>query len=131
MVPVAERIVASSAGLCYATCHGSITTTGLVHPRIYKRLLLTPLAQRFRNSHFINKVRCVRPHHFMHQMLFFKHAPYVVFKLAGLTGQNDRSLGFEPTYMVIVVEMLLYVHRNRRFIRDGSPGRPPRLSHSS
>ena len=27
--------------------------------------------------------------------------------------------------------MLLYVHRNRRFIRDGSPGRPPRLSHSS
>ena len=23
--------------------------------------------------------------------------------------------------------MLLYVHRNRRFIRDGSPGRPPRL----
>ena len=27
--------------------------------------------------------------------------------------------------------MLLYVHRNRRLIRDGSPGRPPRLSHSS
>ena len=26
------------------------------------------------------------------------------------------------------VEVLLYVHRNRRFIRDGSPGRPPRLS---
>ena len=31
----------------------------------------------------------------------------------------------------IVAEVLLYVHRNRRFIRDGSPGRPPRLSHSS
>ena len=28
-------------------------------------------------------------------------------------------------------EVLPYVHRNRRFIRDGSPGRPPRLSHSS
>ena len=28
-------------------------------------------------------------------------------------------------------EVLLYVHRNRRLIRDGSPGRPPRLSHSS
>ena len=28
-------------------------------------------------------------------------------------------------------EVLLYVHRNRRFIRDGSPGRPPRLSHGS
>ena len=30
-----------------------------------------------------------------------------------------------------LVEVLLYIHRNRRFIRDGSPGRPPRLSHSS
>ena len=29
------------------------------------------------------------------------------------------------------VEVLLYVHRNRRFIRDGSPGCPPRLSLSS
>ena len=29
------------------------------------------------------------------------------------------------------VEVLLYVHRNRRLIRDGSPGQPPRLSHSS
>ena len=27
--------------------------------------------------------------------------------------------------------VLLYVHRNRRFIRDGSPERPPRLSHTS
>ena len=33
--------------------------------------------------------------------------------------------------VVVVVEVLLYVHRNRRLIRDGSPGRPPRLSHSS
>ena len=31
----------------------------------------------------------------------------------------------------VVVEVLFYVHRNRRFIRDGSPGRPHRLSHSS
>ena len=31
----------------------------------------------------------------------------------------------------VAVEVLLYVHRNRRFIRDRSPGRPPRLSHSS
>ena len=31
----------------------------------------------------------------------------------------------------LVVEVLLYVHRNRRLIMDGSPGRPPRLSHSS
>ena len=33
--------------------------------------------------------------------------------------------------VAVVVEVLLYVHRNRRLIRDGSPGRPPRLSHSS
>ena len=32
---------------------------------------------------------------------------------------------------VWLVEVLLYVHRNRRFIRDGSPERPPRLSHRS
>ena len=32
---------------------------------------------------------------------------------------------------LMLVEVLLYVHRNRRFIRDGSPERPPRLSHSS
>ena len=31
----------------------------------------------------------------------------------------------------LVVEVLLYVHRNHRFIKDWSPGRPPRLSHSS
>ena len=30
-----------------------------------------------------------------------------------------------------LAEVLLYVHRNRRLIKDGSPGRPPRLSHSS
>ena len=33
--------------------------------------------------------------------------------------------------MRLVAEVLLYVRRNRRHIRDGSPGRPPRLSHSS
>ena len=31
----------------------------------------------------------------------------------------------------MTVEVLLYVHRNRRLIRNGSPGQPPRLSHSS
>ena len=28
-------------------------------------------------------------------------------------------------------EMLLYIDRNCRLIRDGSPGRPPQFSHSS
>ena len=37
----------------------------------------------------------------------------------------------DPSNNSFVVEVLLYVHRNRRFIRVGSPGRPPRLSHSS
>ena len=32
---------------------------------------------------------------------------------------------------MLLVEVLLCVNRNRRFTRDGSPGRPPRLSHSS
>ena len=30
-----------------------------------------------------------------------------------------------------LVEVLLYVRRNRRFIWDGKPGRPPRLSHTA
>ena len=33
--------------------------------------------------------------------------------------------------VALVGWVLLYVHRNRRLIRDGSPGRPPRLSHSA
>ena len=33
--------------------------------------------------------------------------------------------------ILVVGWVLLYVHRNRRLIRDGSPGRPPRRSHSS
>ena len=30
-----------------------------------------------------------------------------------------------------MVKVLLYVHKNHKFIRDGSPGPPPQLSHSS
>ena len=33
--------------------------------------------------------------------------------------------------VIVVVEVLLNVHRNRRFIRDGISGRPPRLSYNS
>ena len=36
-----------------------------------------------------------------------------------------------PNLSKLDVEVLLYVHRNRRLIRDGSPGRPLRLSHTS
>ena len=35
------------------------------------------------------------------------------------------------TELYQLVEVLPYVHRNRSFIRDGSPGRSPRLSRSS
>ena len=34
-------------------------------------------------------------------------------------------------YYEFLVVVLLYVHTNCSLIRDGSPGRPPRLSHSS
>ena len=40
-------------------------------------------------------------------------------------------LGCRAGAILVVVEVLLYVHRNRRLIRDGSPGRSPRLLHSS
>ena len=36
-----------------------------------------------------------------------------------------------PAVVLVVVEVLLSVHRNRRLIRDGSPRRPPRFSPSS
>ena len=51
------------------------------------------------------------------------------------TGAQDVHLDFHTAPELCMgrglVEVLLYVHRNCRFIRDGSPGCPPRLSHSS
>ena len=44
---------------------------------------------------------------------------------------SSRRGGLYGETRFVVVEVLLYVHRNRRFIMDGSPGCPPRLSHSS
>ena len=44
-------------------------------------------------------------------------------------GAGKRRPEFEQG--VVLGWVLLYVHRNRRLIRDGSPGRPPRFSHSS
>ena len=53
--------------------------------------------------------------------------------LLGTVAQDDHHDFHTAPELWIwhVVEVLLYVHTNRRFIRDGSPGRPPRLSHSS
>ena len=48
-----------------------------------------------------------------------------------LPAQCLRYRNAKPAYWFRPIEALLYVHRNRRLIRDGSPGRPPRLSHSS
>ena len=48
-----------------------------------------------------------------------------------LTSQHPCGQG--PGYVSVVQLVgwvLLYIHRNRRLIRDGSPGRPPWLSHS-
>ena len=47
------------------------------------------------------------------------------------TGSHDGNLTFTQVLSSVDDEVLLYVHRNCRLIRDGSPGRPPRLSHSS
>ena len=53
---------------------------------------------------------------------------------------SERTAGYkERSYINVrwlpglrlVGWVLLYVHRNRRLFRDGRPGRPPRLSHSS
>ena len=44
---------------------------------------------------------------------------------------QSKVFSFGSYRQVVVGWVLLYVHRNRRFIRDRSPGRPPRLSHSS
>ena len=57
-------------------------------------------------------------------------------ELSNSLSQDDRKRSWDcfvvvVVVVVVVVEVLLYVHRNRRLIRDGSPGRPPRLSHSS
>ena len=41
------------------------------------------------------------------------------------------SLLIQASFIWLVDEVLLYVHRNRRFNRDGSPGRSPRLSQYS
>ena len=55
---------------------------------------------------------------------------FLVYLLYDVTNNKVRSLAhFIP--LLLIVEVLLYVHRSRRLIRDGIPGRPPRLSHSS
>ena len=38
------------------------------------------------------------------------------------TGSEGRGTFDDAVVVVVVVEVLLYVHRNRRLIRDGSPG---------
>ena len=44
---------------------------------------------------------------------------------------NALPLGQTGSQVYKFSSVLLYVHRNRRFIRDGSPWRSPQLSHSS
>ena len=52
----------------------------------------------------------------------------VIFPTCSLYSQLKRSYSALHRWLF---EVLLNVHRNRRFIRDGSTGYPPRLSHSS
>ena len=64
--------------------------------------------------------------HFHSEHIIYLHHSSVI-----QTGFKPEVWGHFHSSVVVVVEMLLYVHRNSRLIRDGSPGRPPRLSHSS
>ena len=66
-----------------------------------EKKILPPFQQGFEPATFQSRVRC----------------------------SNHRAIPAPP--LTSMVEALLYGHRNRRLIRDGSPGRPPRLSHSS
>ena len=40
-------------------------------------------------------------------------------------GYIISAVNFSRSSHVVEVEVLLYVHKTHRFIRDGSPGRPP------
>ena len=42
--------------------------------------------------------------------------------------RESRGQSNHTEFYVRLVEVLLYVHRNRRLIRDGSPGLPPQLT---
>ena len=78
------------------------------------------------NSAFLATADCV-PVFMAHFVLVAIHGQQAV--SVTVTGDvASRTCSLLP---VGLVEVLLYVHRNRRLIRDGSPGRPPRLSHSS
>jgi len=57
----------------------------------------------------------------------------LVLFVSGKTGcwMNYQSSITFPGQSGLMVEVLLYIHRNRRFIRDRSPGCPPWPSHSS
>ena len=61
---------------------------------------------------------------------------YIIVSVLGVCHYNVTarfviSVSARCVITVLKAEVLLYVHRNRRLIRDGSPGRPPWLSHSS
>ena len=80
-----------------------------------------------------------------HQIIFAEvEVPTELFAHVVCTGSVLAVKGIKPSVVrglvqvtetlksrMKLVEVLLYVHRNRRFIRDGSQGRPHRLSHSS
>ena len=59
------------------------------------------------------------------------HHTHSKFLSAHKYSPTSHSLAASTLMSHVVLEVLRYVHRNRRFIRDGSPGRPPRLSHTA
>ena len=69
------------------------------------------------------------PHTTLKSHIYSQH--YIYYKCCFQSGWPLIGTVFKVRGGIAVVEVLLYVHRSRRFIRDGGPGRPPRLSHTS
>ena len=60
------------------------------------------------------------------------HTPFPPSLISLMVSVDVKHRVYILTYQcVCMVRCLLYVHRNRRLMRDGNPGGPPRLSHSS
>ena len=104
-----------------------LTCTG---PKHLNRLqsLLSRFCSAFCKNIFFGFERLFEQQGFLRGMDF--NVPYTEVSQKTYTLVPSSS-GLHWDMAVGLVEVLFYVHRNRRLIRDGSPGRPPRLSHSS
>ena len=68
--------------------------------------------------------RCQKPFGKIQHITGRRAPVYSCLKGEPLVNGASHRCGWLSLVVVVVVEVLLYVHRNRRFIKDGSPGRP-------